>query len=109
MSNIYYSPEDFGLVLVDSLDEPDLSYEYHTLIVLQHTESGRIFYAEDSGCSCPTPFEDFIFSSPDNNSLLEIQLHTFSSFEADVKGFSDSIPLHEREAVIDNVKKLLKG
>ena len=71
MDNVYYSPDKFGLETVGVLDE-DLSYEYHTLVVLRHTESGRVFWAEDSGCSCPTPFEDEHFKGPDDTSMCEL-------------------------------------
>lgn len=112
-NNVYYHPEKSGLVLVDSLDRPNMSYEYETLIVLQHIDSGRIFYAQDSGCSCPVPFEDFYLNRPDDTNLIEVNAINFSSFESDIKSFGNTysdcgIPLHEREAIVDKVKKLLK-
>jgi hypothetical protein len=70
--NVYYHPEKCGLINIGTLDEDDLSYEYNTLIVVQHTESGRLFWAQDRGCSCPIPFEDEQFTSPNDTSLEEI-------------------------------------
>ena len=61
MSNVYYDPAASGLVSVDSLDESGLCYEFNTLMVVKHKATGRVFYAHDSGCSCPTPFENFSF------------------------------------------------
>lgn len=55
--NPYYNPDQFDLDLF-SLDEPGLSYEYNTLCFWA-TKDGRVFTAQDSGCSCPTPFEDY--------------------------------------------------
>jgi hypothetical protein len=55
--NPYYSPELLELDMI-SFDQPDLSYEYNTLCFWA-TKDGRVFYATDSGCSCPTPFEDY--------------------------------------------------
>jgi hypothetical protein len=46
------------LDFVDSIDDAD-AYEFHTLQVVQCKNTGRLFYGIDSGCSCPTPFEDF--------------------------------------------------
>lgn len=55
--NPYYNPDKLGLELL-SFDEPDMSYEYNTLCFWK-TENGLIFTASDSGCSCPTPFENY--------------------------------------------------
>lgn len=53
--NVYYSPESHNLTKIGEID-PHESYEFNTLVAWQH-EDGRIFWASDSGCSCPTPFE----------------------------------------------------
>ena len=55
--NPYYNPEKLELELV-SYDEPNMSYAYNTLCFWA-TKDGRIYSASDSGCSCPTPFEDY--------------------------------------------------
>lgn len=60
-----------GLEIV-SADESGLSWEYNTLLVVTHTPSGRVFIAEDSGCSCPTPFECYKWDGPDDNTLDEV-------------------------------------
>lgn len=56
--NPFYNPEKCGLTLVVALEE-DEPYEYDTLLVVRDNETGKLFAAHDSGCSCPTPFEDF--------------------------------------------------
>jgi hypothetical protein len=58
MSNIYYSPEKFGLTQVACIDFSDGDYQFSYLAVWKDSE-GNLYYAEDSGCSCPAPFEDF--------------------------------------------------
>lgn len=57
MSNIYYNPADFGLETVGEFDwaEPDYSFD---LCVVWKEKRGRYFVGNDSGCSCPSPFED---------------------------------------------------
>lgn len=57
--NFYFNPESRNCEIVAVLDEPNLSYEYATAIVLKEKESGKLYAAFDSGCSCPTPFENF--------------------------------------------------
>jgi len=110
MFNVHYDTSDqvndAGLVQVGELDEEGLSYEYHTLLVVQHVESKRVFYAEDSGCSCPTPFEDYHFHSPDETNMTEVtQGDSFISFERDVTNFP--APEKYRQELIDKVKKLV--
>lgn len=104
MSNVYYNPGAFGLELIDSLDEADMSYEYHTLIVLRHIETGRIYWAEDSGCSCPCPFEDYHFSGFDTN-LTALTEQSWDAFEKQVGSFP--APMYERIELLDKVRPLL--
>lgn len=58
MSNVYYDPEDFGLKIVASADWSDGCYQFDYFVVWADAEN-NLFYGEDSGCSCPSPFENF--------------------------------------------------
>lgn len=57
MNNVYYDPEKFDLEIVAEHDCAG-SYEFDMLVVWRQKGSGRLLWAQDSGCSCPTPFED---------------------------------------------------
>lgn len=57
--DIYYNPEKFGLKTVAEIEWSDESYQFDTTCVWVHPETGRWFVESDSGCSCPSPFEDF--------------------------------------------------
>lgn len=57
MANPYYHPVDFGLEVVGAVEWRDADYEFD-LGVVWKDEKGNFFYATDSGCSCPTPFDD---------------------------------------------------
>lgn len=57
--NPYYDPADCGLDLVDTLEMPDLSYAFDYFCLWRDKDTGRYYYASDSGCSCPSPFEDY--------------------------------------------------
>lgn len=103
--NIYYTPEDCGLIIIDTLDESGLSYEYNTLIVLGHLDSGRLYFATDSGCSCPTPFENYHFTSPTDHDLREIEEHNFQTFESEVNNFP--VSAGERQSCIARTKLAL--
>lgn len=55
---IYSCPEKYGLEIVATVREEDSSYDYDIFVVWKDKE-GQLYYAHDSGCSCPVPFEDF--------------------------------------------------
>lgn len=54
--NVYYDPEKFGLRTVGELDYSSGAYEFD-LTVVWIDDKKRLYYADDSGCSCPSPFE----------------------------------------------------
>lgn len=58
MSNIYYEPQDFGLEIFEQIDDDHSSYSFDDFVIWKRLEDGKLFYATDSGCSCPSPFED---------------------------------------------------
>ncbi|WP_327712392.1 hypothetical protein OG912_32230 [Streptomyces sp. NBC_00464] len=55
--DVYSSPEKFGLTSVGDLSDNE-PYEFSILAVWQRTEDGVLFWETDSGCSCPSPFEN---------------------------------------------------
>lgn len=59
MTNLYYSPEDFGYEIIGELAE-DLDYAFNMLVVWRRLSDGALFYSTDSGCSCPGWFEDHV-------------------------------------------------
>ena len=64
-NNVYYHPDQWGLEVFGGLDEPNMSYEFNEIVVWKHTASGQLYWAQSSGCSCPSPFEEY-------NSLNEL-------------------------------------
>ena len=59
-ADIYYQPEKFCIKPIGEFEwsEPDYSFDF--TVVWQSLEDPTLFYwARDSGCSCPSPFEDF--------------------------------------------------
>jgi hypothetical protein len=58
MSNFYYDPQDFRLTPIGEVDWSDGNYCFDLTVVWQRDFDGKIVYAEDSGCSCPSPFEE---------------------------------------------------
>jgi hypothetical protein len=56
--DVYYSPEKFGLTNVDEIELDNESYQFNIRAVWKHVD-GRLYTARDSGCSCPSPFENY--------------------------------------------------
>lgn len=56
--NLYSDPEKFGLATVGEVEWSDGCYQFDLTVVWRDTTTGALYYAEDSGCSCPSPFED---------------------------------------------------
>jgi len=95
----YYQPEKFGLKIIGGLNEPDLCYEFNELVVWQH-EDGRVFFAQDSGCSCPSPFEDY-------TSLEDLTPVTTESWEVFEKAVNEhGLPYHWHKREKPPVDKL---
>jgi hypothetical protein len=57
MDNPYYDPEKFGLRTVGEIEWSEPNYNFD-LTVLWRDGVGRLYWGDDSGCSCPAPFED---------------------------------------------------
>lgn len=70
MSNIYYSPEKFGLEVVADIDKSSGSYEFDTFAIWKD-KAGLYYWDNDAGCSCPSPFEDSDLSNVRVGSLKD--------------------------------------
>lgn len=57
MNDPYYSPEKFGLRTIGEIQWGPACYSFDLTAVWQDTATGALFYADDSGCSCPSPFQ----------------------------------------------------
>jgi hypothetical protein len=59
VSNIYSDPEDFGVRQIAQFDLSDGCYQFDYVVLWQSlTTPEAIYLGKDSGCSCPSPFED---------------------------------------------------
>lgn len=55
--NPHYYPEKLDLVMLDFADE-EVNYAFDYLAFWKDKQ-GNVYSASDSGCSCPSPFEDY--------------------------------------------------
>lgn len=81
MPNIYYQPEAFGLTTFGQVSDPDSCYSFDDVVVWEReSPNGNLLcWAADSGCSCPSPFEDVDLSN----------VHWLNSRE-DLKGLQEA-------------------
>ena len=70
--NPYYSSEQFGLKIIAEIDTAE-THEYDMFVVWLKIDDGSVWYATDSGCSCPIPF--------DKADLQIITEHSYPNFE----------------------------
>src|SRR5690242_3012458 len=56
--NVYNNPSAYNLTLIAEIDYSSGSYEFDLRVVWKDNQ-GNFWTARDSGCSCPSPFEDF--------------------------------------------------
>lgn len=81
--SVYYDPFEFNLYPLAELELDDEAYQFNILCVWRH-EDDRLFWGQDSGCSCPSPFEDFVTL----DSLDELSRYDYPMIERIVRASS---------------------
>lgn len=98
--NPYYYPENMGLEILTTLDDYSLSYEFDMFVVWKSIDGDALYYASDSGCSCPSPFEDYTSVSDLN------KLDSYFEFEKELNAWNRGYG--DREKVgSDEITRLL--
>lgn len=102
-SNVYYNPEHWGLTKIDELENSTGCYEFDTHILLQH-ENGTLYYCQDAGCSCPTPFEGYNLTN-----MTIVTKEGFESFRDSMFNMErDHCTIGEINAFVDSARQALK-
>jgi hypothetical protein len=78
--------ERFGLSPVASFDDPKASYSFDSFEIYKRDSDGALFYATDSGCSCPTPFKASRFGTID--ALGRITPNSWGQFKIDLENYA---------------------
>jgi hypothetical protein len=73
-NNVYYNPEKSGLEQIGQIDwtEPDYSFD---MTVVWKDADNKLYWAFDSGCSCPAPFEDDDLHTLSTGSITALKNH----------------------------------
>lgn len=99
MSNIYYTPEAFGLTIVAMVErEPNYDFD---MVVVWKDQDGNAYWGQDSGCSCPSPFEDYHTV----DSLERLNGQTMRNLESAVDSLSVSVA--EKDSFFRQLEKEL--
>jgi len=84
--NIFYNPEAFGLEVVAQIEYSSGSYEFDTRVIWRDKQ-GKLYTARDSGCSCPTPFEDYNLSNIERLIKKDIEKEALNGVGAEATDF----------------------
>lgn len=57
--NVYDQPEKYGLIILAEIGDEAASYDFDDVVVWREDATGKLYWANDSGCSCPSPFENY--------------------------------------------------
>ena len=107
MSNVYYDPERDALITVATVDAGAM-YEFQIFCVWHRPGprggKGTYFWADDAGCSCPSPFEDFELKDLTEGTKAEA-IKAFKEWtkiardleDTDIVRFVDQVQMHNRK------------
>lgn len=95
-ADLYYQPEKFGLRPVFEYELREPCYSFDIFVLWKH-EDGTLYWAYDSGCSCPSPFEDY-------TSLDDANEYDYD----DIEGFfREWIGSYDSRVTEDNIEGIL--
>lgn len=105
MNNVYYNPEEFGLEIVTQADWSDGYYQFDYFVVWAD-ENHNLYFGEDAGCSCPTPFESY-------TSISDLQPATFADVWKRVgeivNYYDDGGRAHKAVQLLDTLQRWKRG
>lgn len=108
MSNIYYQPEDFGLEIFEHIEDDHASYSFDDFVIWRRLEDGKLFYATDAGCSCPSPFEDVKVGDLTPVTTIEVLDAAIEEYRAPFGPESHRCTIERKHEVLTKVKNYLR-
>lgn len=103
-TNVYYHPEKHGLTQVAMLDFSSGHYEFDYTVAWVD-ENKNLYWADDSGCSCPSPFENYTSKNDlRSGSVAAFRRHLI---EREKESYGDYVSLAEVTNTIQRVKEVV--
>lgn len=103
-ANPFYAPKKNGLELLGELDFSSGSYEFDYTAVWKDLASGQLRWADDSGCSCPSPFETHSVESLEHGSFEQLRDHLRARRK---NQYTEYVTAEELDRFLDKVKGAL--
>lgn len=80
---------DLGLEEVVSIDWSDGYYQFDMTLAYYQPSTGKFFWADDSGCSCPSPFEGFTkLEDFETGTAWQLRNHLFDRYKDQIDYFT---------------------
>jgi hypothetical protein len=95
--NAYYNPEAHSLTIFGEADAGG-SYHFDKFVVWK-TSEGDYIWGTDSGCSCPSPFEEFVVANAARGNAHDVLV--------DLRAWSKSDAYHDRKTAAANLRHRL--
>lgn len=104
--DVYYNPEKFGLTKIAELDFSSGSYEFNiTAVFTQDGVTDRFFWASDSGCSCPSPFENYTsIESLESGDFKRVREYLNGRF--DEENYGNYVKITELHPVLEKLHRI---
>lgn len=102
--SIQYSPHQYGVEIIAEL-EAGGGYDFDTVLVVRSLCCNKMYAAHDSGCSCPTPFEDVKYPTDYVEVTSLDDLLPLMAQQSDYSG----LPLTEKLDFLTKVRIALRG
>lgn len=74
--DVYSSPERHDLRIVEEHVDRPFGWDFDMVVLWEHVVTKKRYWGQDSGCSCPSPFQDYYSVS---------QLNDYSKTEDEYK------------------------
>ncbi len=88
MINPYCSPKKLGLAMFTLQKDPD--YDFN-IIAFWTPGGGVVYSATDSGCSCPSPFEDYEYADLKEFQQAMERVESFSTAKEKISTWKENI------------------
>lgn len=106
-ANPYYNPEKCGLTKVAELDFSSGAWEFDLSVVWTYGDEKAFYWADDAGCSCPSPFEGVSsFEQLTRGGFKEVRDHLNSRFDAQTWG--TYVKINELHPALEKLHKIIE-